>query len=169
MDRAALYQVAHGSALRALSRKRHYLDLIAARADADDLLAARLIDGQFNLAEQLRTVTIFALRTVLPLAGQDWSLSEPGLSIDALRAQTVGAARDLQAVTAADCTSDQISHKAGEALLTQTPADYVTLFALPNLWFHLTTAHSILRVRGVDVGKADFDGLHGYPPGFSFV
>ena len=31
-------------------------------------------------------------------------------------------------------------------------------FALPNFYFHLTTAYAILRHNGVDIGKMDFLG-----------
>ncbi|EUC33061.1 hypothetical protein COCCADRAFT_37087 [Bipolaris zeicola 26-R-13] len=34
--------------------------------------------------------------------------------------------------------------------------DYVYKFAHPNMWFHMTTAYGILRMKGVDVGKFDF-------------
>jgi hypothetical protein len=39
-----------------------------------------------------------------------------------------------------------------------TGSDYVSEFALANFFFHYTTAYSILRHNGVDVGKADFIG-----------
>jgi hypothetical protein len=35
---------------------------------------------------------------------------------------------------------------------------YLTLFVLPNFYFHYTTAYAILRHNGVDVGKRDFVG-----------
>ncbi len=35
-------------------------------------------------------------------------------------------------------------------------ADYLTKFALPNFFFHATTAYAILRAAGVSVGKPDF-------------
>jgi hypothetical protein len=35
---------------------------------------------------------------------------------------------------------------------------YVVQTALPNFYFHLTTAYDILRHNGVDVGKMDFIG-----------
>jgi hypothetical protein len=37
-------------------------------------------------------------------------------------------------------------------------ADYLTLFVLPNFYFHLTTAYDILRACGVELGKPDFVG-----------
>lgn len=36
--------------------------------------------------------------------------------------------------------------------------EYVTEMALPNFYFHLTTAYSILRHYGLEIGKADFIG-----------
>ena len=36
--------------------------------------------------------------------------------------------------------------------------DYLLYFALPNLFFHATTAYAILRHNGVEVGKMDFLG-----------
>ena len=35
-------------------------------------------------------------------------------------------------------------------------ADYLTGFALPNFFFHVTTAYALLRAAGVSVGKPDF-------------
>ena len=37
-------------------------------------------------------------------------------------------------------------------------ADYIFHFALPNFYFHLTTAYGILRHNGVEIGKRDFLG-----------
>jgi len=34
--------------------------------------------------------------------------------------------------------------------------DYIVGFAVPNLYFHATTAYAILRHNGVDLGKMDF-------------
>lgn len=37
-----------------------------------------------------------------------------------------------------------------------TGRDYLTQFALPNFFFHVTTAYAILRAEGVSIGKPDF-------------
>jgi len=37
-----------------------------------------------------------------------------------------------------------------------TGAQYLTGFALPNFYFHATTAYAILRAAGVPLGKPDF-------------
>jgi hypothetical protein len=36
--------------------------------------------------------------------------------------------------------------------------EYLLTFALPNFFFHIATAHGILRHQGVQVGKADYLG-----------
>ncbi len=40
----------------------------------------------------------------------------------------------------------------------KTGLDYFTSFALPNVYFHCTTAYNILRHGGVKIGKGDFLG-----------
>jgi hypothetical protein len=37
-------------------------------------------------------------------------------------------------------------------------ADYLDHFAVPNFYFHITTAYDILRHCGVEIGKRDFIG-----------
>jgi len=37
-------------------------------------------------------------------------------------------------------------------------ADYLNHFAVPNFYFHVTTAYDILRHCGVEIGKRDFLG-----------
>ena len=42
--------------------------------------------------------------------------------------------------------------------LTYKGQPYLLHFALPNFFFHVTTAYSILRHCGVEVGKNDYIG-----------
>jgi hypothetical protein len=39
-----------------------------------------------------------------------------------------------------------------------TGRDYLVGFVLPNFYFHMTAAYSILRHNGVAIGKRDFLG-----------
>lgn len=47
---------------------------------------------------------------------------------------------------------------AGSRELKFGGAQYWATFAVPNFYFHMTTAYNILRHNGVDVGKVDFLG-----------
>jgi len=60
--------------------------------------------------------------------------------------------------SALDGTEDkQITFPVGrEATRTMSGQAYLTTWALPNFFFHITTAYNILRHNGVDVGKADY-------------
>jgi hypothetical protein len=42
--------------------------------------------------------------------------------------------------------------------MTLKGADYLVGFALPNFFFHATTAYDILRHCGLEIGKRDFLG-----------
>ncbi|TNC74629.1 DUF1993 domain-containing protein [Rubellimicrobium roseum] len=51
-----------------------------------------------------------------------------------------------------------ITVKAGPRELTFPAPVYLGSFALPNFYFHMTTAYNILRHDGVELGKLDFLG-----------
>ncbi|MGO4835626.1 DUF1993 family protein, partial [Rhizobiaceae sp. 2RAB30] len=42
--------------------------------------------------------------------------------------------------------------------LSFTGMQYLLHFAVPNFYFHVTTAYDILRHKGVGIGKMDFFG-----------
>ena len=42
--------------------------------------------------------------------------------------------------------------------IVMTGQAYLTQFALPNLFFHVTTAYALLRHNGVEIGKLDYLG-----------
>jgi hypothetical protein len=44
-----------------------------------------------------------------------------------------------------------------------TGASYLLTFALPNFYFHVTTAYDILRHKGVPLAKLDYLRLKGQP------
>ena len=52
----------------------------------------------------------------------------------------------------------EIKLKVGPNEMTFSGEDYLLHFALPNFFFHVTTAYDILRHNGVPIGKADFLG-----------
>ena len=51
-----------------------------------------------------------------------------------------------------------ITFKAGTRELNFTGQVYLLGFALPNFYFHYTTAYAILRHNGLDLSKTDFMG-----------
>jgi len=49
-----------------------------------------------------------------------------------------------------------IKTREGEA--TFTAQRYLLQFALPNFFFHVTTAYDVLRHKGMPIGKMDYLG-----------
>lgn len=148
---------------------RRIADWDEARVTA--LLDSRLAPDMFTFAQQVRTAVQFALRTALPLAGQP--LPEPPAASHDLadlhaRIAAARAALDLPEAAFAGAEARRLRERAGFADLDLAAGDFLIRFGLPNFWFHLTTAYALMRAAGAPVGKADIDGLHDYPPGFSF-
>lgn len=52
----------------------------------------------------------------------------------------------------------EIKMQAGPYELDFTGATYLSMWALPNIYFHVTTTYNILRHNGVVLGKIDYVG-----------
>ena len=52
----------------------------------------------------------------------------------------------------------EISLRIGGRDLAMPALQYYHSYAVPNFFFHMTTAYNILRGNGVDIGKSDFIG-----------
>lgn len=126
----------------------------------------------FSAAQQVATAAGFALRVAYPLAGQAVPpVADLGLDRIGLGRRLVAASEALRALEPADFAGAEvrrIRHRAGFAELDQSGADFLHLFGMPNFLFHVSMTFAVLRAEGVELGKADFDGLHDYPHGFRF-
>lgn len=147
---------------------RHYLARmadLAERAGPERLARARIADA-FPAGRQFSTAAGFAVRVACPLAGREVPHLPAALAprLAVVRA-LLGAMRPAEFEGA---ETQQITHTAGFAELTQDGAGFLHLFGLPNFFFHLTMGYAALRADGLPIGKADFDGLHGYPADFRF-
>ena len=73
-------------------------------------------------------------------------------------ARTVAFIQTLPAEAFEGAEGRTISVKAGSRDLTFPAMQYYQGYALPNFYFHMTTAYAILRANGVEIGKTDFLG-----------
>ena len=73
-------------------------------------------------------------------------------------AKTIAFIQSIPDAAFADAETRTIMVKAGPRELTFSAPQYYGSFAIPNFYFHLTTAYAILRANGVEVGKGDFLG-----------
>lgn len=131
-----------------------------------ELLGKQLAPDMLSCAEQISIAQGFVPRMICPLIGKSTiTFVRQGMSHDDLMRRHAEVMEFLEALSAEDFEGAQdrnISHKAGEALIEQSATDFVTLYALPNMMFHISMAYACLRVAGLAIGKADFDGFHAY-------
>lgn len=73
-------------------------------------------------------------------------------------AKTIAFISTIPAEAFADADGRTISVKAGPRELSFSAPQYYGSYAIPNFYFHLTTAYAILRSNGVEIGKSDFLG-----------
>lgn len=134
-------------------------------------LAQRPAPGMMPAAQQVATAAQFTLRIAFPLAGERAPEVRGGFDLEGLR-RRIAETRTLLAgldATAFAAAGDRICRgQAGFAPVELPGEAFLHAFGLPNVYFHHAMAHVALKQAGVRLGKADYDGIHLYPDGFSF-
>lgn len=168
-----MYQDSLPVFLRYLDRLSELVEIAEAhvqsqRLEASSLLDARLAPDMLPFEVQVQIAANFALRTCFPLAGEgippygDFPATFDGLR--ARIARVLGLLKSLRPEQFEGSEERVIESKAGNAIVVLPAPEFLLQYALPNFFFHVTTAYAILRSRGVIIGKAQFDGYHCYPP-----
>ena len=143
-----------------------WLDKAEAHAKAkgfevDVLANARLAPDQYALVRQIQAACDNAKFTAARLAGVTPPANpDTETTIAELRARirsTLGFLETVNAEQLADAAEREITlpFLPGKGI---KGAHYLVDMALPNFYFHITTAYAILRHNGVNVGKLDFIG-----------
>lgn len=155
-----------------------YLDLLSSAIEKieahfkgdERILEVRLIEDMFPLYVQAEIVASFALRSCCPIAGVEVvSFAKLKKSFSSLKAQLQETVEYLKSLDSAENNLEVVvKDMAGPAPVSMSAGDFLVRFAYPNFYFHLSMVYAIARSRGVKLTKGDFDGLHQYPPGFSF-
>lgn len=128
-----------------------------------ELLQARLAEDMWPLAMQLRAVALHSAIAVEGVQQGETSpdFSEPPTDFATLKALIDRGIASLQAVspeTIDALVGKDTCFRLGERRMDFLVEDYLLTFALPNFFFHATTAYAILRSRGLAIGKRDFLG-----------
>jgi hypothetical protein len=156
--------------VKVLQNLTMFLDKAAAYADhkkfdMDVLLTARLAPDQFHFIKQVQIATDVAKLSAARLTGKEAPVFEDNeKTVAELKARIQKTVTFLQSLAERDFAG------AAECVVTQprwegktlTGAQYFTEWAVPNFYFHITTAYAILRHNGVDLGKKDFLGALPY-------
>lgn len=137
----------------------------ARKIEPDALLQARLYPDMFPLIRQVQIAVDFAKGASARLAGVDVpSFADDDKTfadLHAKLAQILAFIATLDAAQIDGQESREIVLRPGtDKEKRLTGQDYLLHYALPQFFFHVTTAYAILRHNGVEVGKRDFMGSY---------
>lgn len=133
----------------------------AKKYDTAVLVQTRLVPDMFPFARQIQSACDSAKYAAARVAGKeppshpDTETTFPELS--ARIAKVVAYLDTFTADDFRDVDSRTVTLPRWEGK-SMTAVDYLVEHALPNFYFHITTAYAILRQVGVDVGKRDYLG-----------
>ena len=163
----SMYQATVPPMVRMLTNLRAILDKAAAYAtekkiDPAVLLASRLYPDMLPFARQVQIATDHAKGCAARLAGQEppkyddneTSFAELAARID----RTVAFLQEFRPEQFDGAEERTVSLPARDRTLTFQGQPYLLHFALPNFYFHVTTAYAILRHNGLEIGKRDYIG-----------
>ncbi|MCW3170933.1 DUF1993 domain-containing protein [Shewanella subflava] len=137
------------------------------RVEVSVLLNARLAPDQFNLIRQVQIACDTAKIGVARLTGNMDTVpkhDDSETTLEELRARIASVLEYLASFNEADfadAANVHVSQPRWEGKYL-TGYEFAIEHAIPNLYFHVTTAYAILRHNGVEVGKKDYLGAMPY-------
>jgi hypothetical protein len=135
----------------------------AEKIDPLVLLNARLAPDMFPFIRQVQIACDFAKGAAARLSGQEpKAFPDTEITVEDLR-QRVQRTHDYVTSFPQEAVNSgaarEITFRTGpDSTMTLPGGENLTKFALPNFYFHMTTAYAILRNHGVALGKRDFLG-----------
>lgn len=163
----SVYEASALAMIRGLTILDSYVDharefALAQNRPMEEVLDARLAPDMLSFKEQIGVLCNKLERHAAALARRE----PPGPAqlaggADALKARIAQALLYIESLPADDFEGAQIhtfelSKPLGHGWVSGR--DYIFQLTLPDLYFHLTTAHDILRNLGAPLGKSDYLG-----------
>jgi len=156
-----LYDASAPVFVNTLTSMRAWLDKAALEKSPEELIGARLADdmrplsAQYQMASDTAKNAIARLAGIEPPAMPDTEASFAELQDRCDKTVAFIASIDPQVLNASEDREVVLKFPSGMGY-RWTGADYLRSFALPNFYFHATTAYAILRAEGVALGKPDY-------------
>lgn len=137
------------------------LEWVPASAREEALLHDRIIFDQFDLLKQVQVACDNAKGGAARLAGiEPPKFDDTEKSVAELKTRIAKTIEFVKSVS-----PEQIIGREEERVSlpywpgkSMSAFDYATTYLIPNFFFHYTTAYSIIRKNGIDIGKSDFTG-----------
>ena len=149
-----------GALTKFLKKAEAHLD--AQKMDKSVVLSLRVFPDMLPLLRQVLLVTDFAKGsgarlsgTAIPSFADDEKTFE---ELYARIAKTEAFLNSLNAKSFEGAETRDVTIKQGGQDVTMLGQTYFSNVALPNFYFHMTTAYNLLRGIGVPLGKGDFMG-----------
>ncbi|MGZ5923598.1 MAG: DUF1993 domain-containing protein [Rhizomicrobium sp.] len=162
-----IYDASIPPMIRALSNLSKIMDKAVAQAKAQDiplstLLEARLAPDMHPFPRQIQIASDAAKGAAARLA----NIEAPAMAdtettfpeLQARIAKTIDFLKSVSADKMAGAEDREIVMKFPQGEMKFSGRDFLTQFALPNFFFHVTTAYGLLRHKGIAIGKMDFLG-----------
>jgi hypothetical protein len=137
------------------------LDKAAGHGDETELLAKRFAPDMFPLAKQIQVTCDQAKGFPFRLKGEEPpAIEDTETTFKELKERIAKTVAILDSVKPEDINGKEEA----EVRIKYFPGKHFTGFhyafeyAVPNFFFHMTTAYDLLREAGVTIGKADFIG-----------
>ncbi len=163
----SIYDASVPPMIRMFDNLSKILDKAVAQAKSEDkdpntLLEARLAPDMHPLTRQIQIASDSAKGCAARLAGveppsfPDTEQSFPELQ--ARIARTIEYLKSIKPEQLAGAETRTVTLKTPQRTLEFSGRDFLTQFALPNFYFHVTTAYGLLRHKGIAIGKMDYLG-----------
>jgi len=164
----SLYELSVPTFLQTVKAIEGFLDLAVrhcteTRSDPDDFVHARLFDDMAPFHFQIEAAwhhSVWGLEAVKTGVFAPPALVGPVPFAD-LQAMIGKAEAALEAFAPDEVNSwagKDLDLQIGPRRLSFTSETLILSFSLPNFYFHAVTAYDILRMRGVPLGKRDYEG-----------
>lgn len=163
----SMHQASVGAFVRGLKVLSHLLEKGAAHAlekgiAPSELIEARLAPDMLPLSAQVQRVSDTSKLSGERLSGvASPKMEDTETTFPQLQERVAKTIAYLESLPQAEVDAGEdrtIVMNFGTAKPEFSGPDYLFGFALPNFYFHLVTAHDILRHKGVAVGKRDYLG-----------
>ena len=133
----------------------------ARRIDPAVLLNWRLYPDMFTLARQVRQTSEHAFGAGRAAGVEVPKLPDIDISFEEMKSRigkTIDFLKTLKPAQLDGREDTDITLPMGGQPRTFKAQTYLYHFAMPNFYFHITTAYNILRSLGFEIGKRDFMG-----------
>jgi hypothetical protein len=163
-----LYDASAPVFVHSLQNMSAWLDKAAGEKAETELIEARLAPDMRPLPAQFQMASDSAKNAIARLCGIEApSMPDIETTFAELKdrcARTIAFIESVSAESYAAAETRTVELKFPNGMGYQfTGSAYLTDFALPNFFFHVTTTYAILRAAGVSLGKPDFLQHLGHP------